>query len=106
MCGLHQLAAFVSRDPEITVSPWGAGCTNLITWPRKYLAQGTPRVVLGGWDPSARKFFKTDEISMTVPYELFTDMVERFEESFLITKTWSVVRKKISRSRKTWGEED
>jgi len=33
-------------------------------------------------------------------------MLERFEESFLMTKTWSTVQKKISRSRRTWGEED
>lgn len=105
MCGLHQLAAFVSHDPEVTASPWGAACANLITWPRKYLAQGKPRAVLGGWDPSARKFFKNDEISLTVPYEMFTQMLDRFEESFLTTGTWSLVRKKIARSRKTWGED-
>lgn len=105
LSGLHQLAAFVTHDPEVVVSPWGAACTNLIAWPRKYLYEGKPKAVLGGWDPSARMFFKTDEISFTVPYEMFTRMVERFEESFLMTKTWATVRKKINRSRKTWGEE-
>jgi len=106
LCGLHQLAAFVSHDPEVVASPWGAACANLITWPRKYLSEGKPRAVLGGWDPSARKFFKNDELSLTVPYGMFTQMVDRFEESFLTTKTWSIVRKKINRSRKTWGEEE
>lgn len=105
MCGLHQLAAFVTHEPEVVASPWGAACTNLITWPRKYQAQGKQRAVIGGWDPSARKFFKTDELSMTVPYGMFTQMLERFEESFLKTKTWAIVRKKIARSRRTWGEE-
>jgi hypothetical protein len=61
--------------------------------------------VLGGWDPSARKFFKTDELSLTIPYEMFSQMLERFEESFLTSKTWSTVQKKISRSRRTWREE-
>jgi hypothetical protein len=70
------------------------------------LSEGKPRAVLGGWDPSARKFFKTDELSLTVPYEIFTQMVDRFEESFLTTKTWSIVQKKINRSRRTWGEEE
>jgi len=105
LCDLHQLAAFVTHDPEVVASPWGAACANLITWPRKYLSEGKPRAVLGGWDPSARKFFKTDEISLTVPYGIFNQMLERFEESFLATKTWSTVRKKIDRSRKRWGEE-
>jgi uncharacterized protein (DUF169 family) len=104
LCGLHQLAFFVTNDPEVVTSPWGAACTNLITWPLKYLAEGKNRAVLGGWDASARKFFKTDELTMTVPYALFGQMLDRFEESFLTTKTWTVVQKKIDRSKKAWGE--
>jgi uncharacterized protein (DUF169 family) len=104
LCGLHQLAMFVTNDPEVVVSPWGAACTNLITWPLKYLANGENKAVLGGWDPSARKFFKTDELTFTVPYAMFGQMLERFEQSFLATKTWAIVRKKIERSKKTWGE--
>ncbi len=106
LSGLHQLAAFVAHDPEVVASPWGAGCSNLITWPLKYLDQGQRRAVLGGWDPSARKFFKTDEITFTVPYSMFTDMIRRYRESFLTTKTWETVHKKIRRSRKAWGESD
>ena len=105
LCGLHQLAAFVSHEPEVVASPWGAACANLITWPLKYLSEGKPRAVVGGWDPSARKFFKTDELSLTIPYDMFRQMLDRFEDSFLMTKTWSTVQKKISRSRRTWGEE-
>ena len=62
------------------------------------------RAVIGGWDPSARKFFKTDELSFTVPYGLFSDMVTRHSDSFLKTNTWQNVRKKIERSKKTWGD--
>jgi hypothetical protein len=104
LCGLHQLATFVSNDPQVVVSPWGAACTGLITWPFKYLAQGENKAVLGGWDPSARKFFKNDELSFTVPYPMFRQMLERFGESFLTTRTWASVQKKISRSKKVWGE--
>ena len=105
LCGLHQLAAFVSNDPEIVASPWGAACGNLVVWPLHYLSKGINRAVLGGWDPSARKFFKTDELSFTVPLQLFTDMLARFEDSFLKTETWQTVQKKIGRSRRAWGEE-
>ena len=102
LTGLHQLAAFVTNDPLAVVSPWGAACTGLVTWPFKLLAQGEHKAVLGGWDPSARKFFKTDELSFSVPLRMFLDMLERFEDSFLMTKTWDTVRKKIERSRRTW----
>jgi len=105
LCGLHQLAAFVTNEPEIVASPWGAACGNLVVWPLHYLTKGINRAVLGGWDPSARKFFKTDELSFTVPMPIFTDMLNRFEESFLKTETWTTVQKKIARSRRAWGEE-
>ncbi|CAD7846807.1 MAG: hypothetical protein [Olavius algarvensis Delta 4 endosymbiont] len=102
--GLHQLAAYVTSDPEVVVSPWSAACGSLVVWPRRYLAEGRLKAVLGGRDTSARKFFKTDELSFTVPMEMFTGMLTRFEGSFLKTKTWSLVRKKIDRSKKAWGE--
>ena len=105
LCGLHQLAAFVTNDPEVVASPWGAACGNLIIWPLKYKENGTMKAVLGGWDPSARKFFKTDELSFSIPFEMFSQMLDRFEDSFLKTKTWEIVQKKISRSNRAWGEE-
>ena len=103
LCGLHQLAAFVTNNPEVVASPWGAACGNLVVWPLHYLSKGMARAVLGGWDPSARKFFKTDELSFTVPLGMFQEMLKRFDSSFLKTKTWSTVQKKILRSQKAWG---
>ena len=67
---------------------------------------GENKAVLGGWDPSARKFFKTDELTFTVPYEMFCQMLGRFEQSFLTTRTWTTVQKKIARSKRTWGESE
>jgi uncharacterized protein (DUF169 family) len=103
LCGLHQLATFVTNNPTVVASPWGAACGNLVVWPLKYLARGEARAVLGGWDPSARKFFKTDELSLSVPFEMFCHMLERYGQSFLNSKTWQTVRKKIERSKKAWG---
>ena len=105
LCGLHQLAAFVTNDPEVVVSPWGAACGNLVAWPLHYLSRGLKKAVIGGWDPSARKFFKTDELSFTVPFEMFVEMMSRYNDSFLTTKTWKTVQKKIARSKKNWGED-
>jgi len=102
--GLHQLAAYVSGDPEVVASPWSAACGSIVAWPLHYLQKGMTRAVMGGWDPSARKFFKTDELSFTVPYGLFSDMVTRHSDSFLKTDTWQNVRKKIERSKRAWGD--
>jgi len=102
--GLHQLAAFVTNDPEVVTSPWSAACGRLVVWPLHYLKKGKNRAVIGGWDPSARKFFKPDELSFTVPYPMFCDMVKRYPDSFLKTKTWETVQKKINKSKKAWNE--
>jgi hypothetical protein len=104
MSGLHQLAAFVTNDPEVVASPWSAACGSLVAWPLHYLTRAQNRAVVGGWDPSARKFFKTDELSFTVPTGMFADMLDRFADSFLKTGTWQTVQKKIERSRKAWSE--
>jgi hypothetical protein len=37
---------------------------------------------------------------------MFVEMVERFNGSFLTTKSWATVRKKIEKSKKTWGEKE
>lgn len=90
--GLNQLACFVTNDPEVVVSPWSAGCGSLVGWPRHYLVKGEQKAVLGGWDPSARKFFKPDELSFTIPFQMFENMVLRYEESFLVKDLWGKVR--------------
>ncbi len=104
MSGLHQLAAFVTEDLEVVASPFGAGCTNLAAWPLKYLKDGQFRAVLGGWDPSCRKYLKTDELTFTVPLEMFEQMLARWTDSFLTAPAWQEMKKKIQRSRRAWGE--
>jgi len=103
--GLHQLATFVTNDFEVVQSPFGAGCTNIVSWPLKYLERGQLKAVLGGWDPSDRKFLKPDEITLALPYELFARMVQRWRESFLTKEAWKTVRQKIELSRKAWKEQ-
>ena len=106
LCGLHQLAAFVTNDPEVVVSPWSSACGSILAWPQKFIEQDKLRAVVGGWDPSARKYFKTDELSFTIPLEMLEKMLDRFEDSFLKTGTWSTVQKKIMRSKRAWGEKE
>ena len=102
--GLNQLATFVTNDFEAVQSPFGAGCSNIVAWPLKYLERGQLKAVLGGWDPSDRKFLKPDEITFAVPYEMFARMVRRWRDSFLTKDAWKTVRKKIELSRKAWKE--
>jgi uncharacterized protein (DUF169 family) len=102
--GLNQLATFVTNDFEAVMSPFGAGCANILTWPIKYRQWGLLKAVLGGWDPSDRRFLKPDEITFAVPWKMFRRFTARWRESFLTKPAWGAVRKKIDLSRKKWGD--
>ena len=105
--GLFTQTAFTTGDVDCVASPFGAGCTNIVAWPLFYKEKGMEKAVLGGFDPSARKFMKTDELTFTVSWSLYQKMLKALPESmFNIGDTWSIVRKKVDRSAKTWGEKD
>ena len=107
VCGLFTQTTFTTGDVDCVVSPFGAGCTNIIAWPLFYKKQGKEKAVLGGFDPSARKFMKTDELTFTVPWSLYQKMLKTLPESmFNVGKNWANVRKKVARSAKAWGESE
>ena len=107
LTGLFTHVSFTTGDAECVASPFGAGCTNMIAWPLHYKEKGIEKAVLGGFDPSARKFMKTDELTFTVPLSLYKKMLAALPESmFNVPGAWAEVRKKVSRSAKAWGEEE
>jgi len=57
-----------------------------------------------GLDEEPMGVFYTDELSFTVPFQMFNDMLSRFDDSFLKTDSWATVQKKIQRSKKTGGK--
>lgn len=107
LTGLFTQTTFTTGDVDSVASPFGAGCTNILAWPLFYREQGMEKAVLGGFDPSARKYMKTDELTFTVPMSLYQKMLEALPESmFNVGKNWEIVRKKVDRSAKAWGEMD
>lgn len=103
LAGLHQLASFVTGSAEAVRSPFGAACSAVMAWPYFYEIRGVETAVLGGWDPSARKFFKPDELSFTVPRSMFDRMADGWDQSFLTQKAWKTSRKKVDLSRRAWS---
>ena len=53
---------------------------------------------MGMFDPSARTCVPLDVMTMAFPMKRFVKVIGFMEESFLITKTWETVKKKIERS--------
>lgn len=106
LCGLFTHTVFTTGNMECVASPFGAGCTNIVSWPLYYKERGEEKAVIGGFDPSARKFMKFDELTFTVPLELYEKMLAALPESMFTHDTdWKNVRKKVARSARAWGED-
>ncbi len=102
--GLHVLTSYATGSHLSVVSPFGACCTAILGWPRVFAARGEAKAVLGGFDPSARRFLKTDEMTFALPLPLYERLLDAMEHSALPRPAWENNRKKVLRSRKTWGE--
>lgn len=105
LTGLFIQTTFTTGDVDSVATPFGAGCTNIVGWPLYYQERGEEKAVLGGFDPSARKYMKTDELTFTVSWSLYEKMLQALPESmFKLDGAWPTVRKKVNLSAKTWGE--
>jgi hypothetical protein len=104
MTGLYVLASYARGSHLAVASPFAAGCGSIIAWPLVFQQRGEEKAVLGGYDPSARKYLKTDELIFSFPWSLYLKMLDVMESSALTRETWQGVRKKAQRSRRAWGE--
>ena len=95
--GLFTLAGFDTSDKNGVYSPFGAGCSSIVQYPYLEIDSDHPRGIVGMFDVSARPYVKRDEISFAVPMKKFLTMIEDMDESFLITKAWGKVRRRITK---------
>jgi len=98
MSGLFTLANFDRADPNGVICPMGSGCSSIVYYPWLEQQKADPKVVMGMFDPSARKCVPLDVMTIAFPMKRFERVVGYMEESFLITGTWETVKKKIGRS--------
>jgi uncharacterized protein (DUF169 family) len=98
MSGLFSLANFDRSDPYGVVCPMGAGCASIIYYPWLEQQKADPKVVMGLFDPSARKCVQLDIMTIAFPMKRFGRVIAFMDESFLTTPTWETVKKKIERS--------
>jgi uncharacterized protein (DUF169 family) len=97
LSGLFTLANFDQSDPNGTISPFGAGCGSIVHYPYLESMSERQRAVIGMFDPSARTCVADDILTFAVPFRRFERMIGYMEESFLITGTWTAVKKRISK---------
>jgi uncharacterized protein (DUF169 family) len=98
LSGLFTLANFDQTEPNGTFCPFGAGCGTIIHYPYLESLTERQRAVIGMFDPSARPCVPANVITFAVPYRRFVTMIGYMEETFLITETWTTVKKRINRN--------
>ncbi|HUU27939.1 MAG TPA: DUF169 domain-containing protein [archaeon] len=100
LSGLFTLTNFDEVSPNGVFAPFAAGCGSIVQYPYLEKDARHPRGVLGMFDVSARPCVEAGVLSFSVPFNKFLTMIENMEESFLITPSWSKVRKRISGRKK------
>jgi uncharacterized protein (DUF169 family) len=96
LSGLFTLANFDQKDPNGTFTPFGSGCGSIVYYPYLESKSEKQRAVIGMFDPSARPCVPENVLTFAVPMKRFEKMIGNMEESFLITETWDIIRKRIA----------
>jgi len=94
--GLFTLANYDEGEPNAVFSPFGAGCATIVTYPYLENASQRPRCILGMFDISARSCVSAGTLTFAAPISKFLRMVDNMDESFLITESWKMVKRRLA----------
>jgi uncharacterized protein (DUF169 family) len=97
LSGLFTLANFDRSDVYGVKAPFGPGCGSVIHYPWLENKRENPDCIIGLFDPSARPYVKDNLLSFAIPMKRFEKLVGYMDESFLITKAWNTMQKRISK---------
>jgi hypothetical protein len=95
LSGLFTLANFDVGEPNGVFCPFTASCGSIVQYPYLAKGPGCARAVLCMFDVSAQLFVSGDVLSFAVPMNNLIKMIENMPESFLTTRAWSRVQKRI-----------
>jgi len=95
LSGLFTLANYDRPDPHGVIAPMGAGCASIISYPYEETQAENPRCVLGMFDISARPHVLEGKLTFAMPMRRLEQMAHNMDESFLITKSWDQIRKRL-----------
>ena len=95
IAGLFTLAGFDEAETNAVISPFGSGCSSIVYTPYMESLTPHPRPSIGMFDISARPFVDKYELSFAAPMNKFMAMVSNMDESFLITRSWEKIQKRL-----------
>lgn len=95
LSGLFTWVYYDSERADAVIAPFGSGCFATFYQSYREQVEGTQRAVLGMFDPSARKCVKSNLLTLAIPYAKFCRMIVQMDESFLATRSWEIVQRRI-----------
>jgi uncharacterized protein (DUF169 family) len=98
LAGLFTLTNYAAERFDAVRIPFSSGCGTILAHPLKEAEKKNPQAILGLFDVSARPFVEPHILTLAMPTGLFLSLLENQEESFLITKSWEAVRKRIEKA--------
>jgi hypothetical protein len=95
LSGLFTLANYDQIDGRGVISPFGSGCGSIIYQAYLENQKESPKAILGMFDVSARPCVPENTLTFSAPMRKFVKMIHFMDESFLSTKSWEDVKKRI-----------
>lgn len=97
LSGLATWAFYDMAGDEAVVTPFGSGCSVMVSQPLVENRRGGRSCFLGLFDPSVRPWFAPDELGFSVPMSRFREMLGTMRETCLYnTHAWERVRGRIN----------
>lgn len=96
LSGLCGWAFFDINEPDAVVSRFGSGCSTVVSVTVVENARQGHRCFIGLLDPSVRPWVGKDELSFTIPFSRFTQMMETMKDCFLFdSHAWQKMKARL-----------
>jgi len=95
LSGLFTLANFDTSEPPIAIIPAATGCGSIISYPYLQKDSEVPLPVVGMLDHSARPCVEPSVLTFSVPMKKMKTMIMNMDQSFLTTKSWNKIKRRI-----------
>lgn len=97
LSGLFTLTNYALERTDAVLTPFGSGCSAILTHPLKEAEKEHPGAILGMFDVSARPMVEKDILTLSMPYSVFLRLLENVSGSFLETASWKKVLQRIQK---------
>ena len=97
LSGLFTLANYALEKTDAVYTPFGSGCSAILTHPLREAEKDQSRVILGMFDVSARPMVEKDVLTIAMPYSVFLKLSGNVSGSFLQTESWKKVLHRIQK---------